>query len=510
MKIDIAVYRVFRRGIIFKQVCHVYRGNLKSAYYRLHSGRLCHAPNLQLQHAPSLRVSIIEKLEGSVKRILLITSFWVCGFLTLPITPVEANDGRPQGAQSSTRFDFACSKRQLWFEGQDIRLGDSTSCDEKVIYTLKENHREKFAAALSLNQMNNDQPIDDTLGLNEKTINATIRGQVLPSLQLTLQHYEAEAPGTNEPYKLTSFYSTVSNTHLPFNLTLGQERDSTSNLKIGYITQPLGRGENPVNGTLYAGGTSYDREFPYTNVRRTDRKWLGAIQLNLNRIDQSIILGASKETKDGPVSQMLGFHGALSNPTNEWTTLCRVRRSRDSRENMRATEFCLVQISIGNEGLRGRGRYVNFLGVFVPGLGRVTRIVNNNQLDENGSNSNTRPLVDRPKWEFIGTHTLVEITDNAQLEVRSLELYHSNQDREFYGVKSPYSGIVYTGMNNLYADYSAGAPSLRNTDPREEVALAIGGGVGPDTNSWNFEFRIGRNINHNTPVFGLLISKNLK
>jgi len=404
----------------------------------------------------------------------------------------------------ASKVEFTCSRRTLWLEGEDIKLGSSRECEQSVVYSLSENHREKFMVSVNAGQAQNSQAIDDTFGLSEETVTAVVKARVLPWLRTTLVHYQARPPGGDKPYRFTAGYGTISGLEgLPLDLTIGREVDDSSDLEIGYVKKNLGSASDPVSVSLYGGASRYQQEFR-SGAERTDHKWMSAVQVNLNGIDQSMIVGVGKDT-NGPTSHMVGFHGSMmGDKRNEWTTLCRVRRSLDARSTVRKTEFCIVHIGFGNERMAGRGRYMDLLGTFAPGLIKPTRIVNGTTLSDNPNSASVGSRTDRPKWEFAATKTDVEIIDGVTLNIESVELYRSFHG-QFRQINDPYVGVSYMGTNNLYFNNSRGA--LEDTKPRREMSLVFGGGFGKRPGEWDAEVRIGWDMRRREPVIGLAVSR---
>ncbi len=408
---------------------------------------------------------------------------------------------KAEGARASGKVELSCSRRELWLEGEDIKLGRSQECEQGLVYALTEGRGEKFSLSVSHRKADNSQAIDDTFGLSEEILTGLVRARILPWLRTTLVHYQARPPGPGETFKFWAGYGVISGLEgFPVDsLTVGTERDNSSTLDIGYFQKKLGPQQGPVNASVYGGVSRLDQTFR-SGLDRTDNKWLAAVQMNFHEVDQSVILGGGFEP-GGPSSHLWGLHGSLfKDQRNEWTTLCRVRRSLDSRDQVRKTEFCIVHIGLGDPRLAGRGRYVDFLGTFVPGMIKPTRIVNNSTLGENPNVPTVRSLTQRAKWNFVATQTDVEVTDQAGLRIESMEFYRSFLGQSFGDIfDDPYVGLSYMGTNSLYFDEQS--VSLENTDIRREISLILGAAFGRRPGKWETEVRMGYDTRHREPVF---------
>ncbi|MCB0415492.1 MAG: hypothetical protein KDD50_14240 [Bdellovibrionales bacterium] len=404
-------------------------------------------------------------------------------------------------SKHAMRVDFTCERNEVFLQNEGLALGPSTTCEESLVYSSREKHKENLMVSVEKSRTSNTEDIEDTFGFSSESVKFVVRSQVFEWLKTTIMHYEAESDN-DKPYRFNAGYAQLSRS--PLQLTYGYEEDESSRMNILYGNHSIGQGSSSVDLVAYGGLVSLEREFSRQNIDRQDNKVMGALQINLKEEDLSLIVGGAKEL-GGPVSHMIGVHGSLwGDKKNEMLTICRVRKSLDVHKKERKTEFCMVQISLGDERLTGRGRYVKLLGTFFPGLGKSTKIVNGSSLSDNPSANSIESPLALPRWQFVATKTKIEVLDGVDLKVESVELVRSF-DYSSANIHKPYVSIDYGSNNNLYFDQSVF--SVRADKPQEEVGLSFGWGMGESNRSWDTQVRVGWDVHQDKPSVFLSISK---
>ncbi|MCB0389675.1 MAG: hypothetical protein KDD58_00220 [Bdellovibrionales bacterium] len=406
--------------------------------------------------------------------------------------------------QESFKIEYSCEKQKIYQESQSLLLGSSQECKQEIIYLLQRKHRELLTLSFLQTNAHRDTNIYDQFGLSKRATKTVARARVLPWLKLTAMHFTDENL-QKDPYRLISGYMNISNqTDFPIEINYGYEEDSKSKLNILYGKKNFGILKDSTSLSLYVGGLILDQKFR-KNIEREDNRYFSALQFNFNQIDQSIILGGGKED-NGPHSYLFGLHGSvLGNVANEWMSLCRVKKNRNSKGSPLKTRFCILSVSIENKNLK-RGRYTDFLGVFTPGMIKPTRIVNGSTLNENPTSATTRSYLDRPLWELTASTTEVEVSENENLYLSLVGINRSFKSDVLFA-RHPFFGISLEINNHIYFDRKSFKVKADDNKKVLNTNFGFGLGSGKGDNSWALGASIGFDIKNADPILQFVLSK---